>query len=491
MANNTWSAVGADNWSTDAAWSLGHKPQAGEDVIFDATSVQNCTVDEASAALGSFTLAVGYMGTFDDGGFAFTVAGAVSITPGGTFTASGTWTQTVDANFTLADSGTPTISSMSLVVQGSGTVAINPPYRRFANFTCGAPGKTTIWGGAGAGIGVSGTGALTVGTGTLQLSGWFERTVTGTCTPIVCGGLITGPAGINLELRTGGDSAINIGALNMTARLQITKRNEAGAATINMSNNLTLSYLGLTWTGPGGGALIFNTNDNQIVCSGQVWWGSNGVGGTITLNMGSSSISCASFCATALNDATSTQTLNMGSSQWTCTGVWTNQSNHTIVPGTSVVTFSGAAAQTVTTAGKSFANVTITNSHAAGVTFVGAMISTGTFTFDSSGSAILVVFADTPAANVWTTVAQAGVNAVTITSTTPATQFDVALTNPVPMLSYINVTDSNLTNGTIGVRDGTSTNGGNNSPNWLFVNPFSSSRLKSTTGIAIGVGVGI
>ena len=64
MATNTWSAAGADNWSTDAAWSLGHVPLATEDVVFDATSVEDCTLNINSALLGNLTIADAYTGTF-------------------------------------------------------------------------------------------------------------------------------------------------------------------------------------------------------------------------------------------------------------------------------------------------------------------------------------------------------------------------------------------------------------------------------------------
>ena len=88
MADNTWSAVGADNWSTDAAWSLGHKPQAGEDVIFDATSVQNCSVDGSTELLGSLTFAEAYTGTVSHtSGNSLKSSGTVHFSSAMTYTA--------------------------------------------------------------------------------------------------------------------------------------------------------------------------------------------------------------------------------------------------------------------------------------------------------------------------------------------------------------------------------------------------------------------
>jgi len=60
MATNYWRAVSNTNWSNDAAWSLGHEPEAGEDVVFDDLSVDGrCQIDVTTAHLGSFLLADG------------------------------------------------------------------------------------------------------------------------------------------------------------------------------------------------------------------------------------------------------------------------------------------------------------------------------------------------------------------------------------------------------------------------------------------------
>jgi autotransporter-associated beta strand protein len=58
---NYW--VGSGNWSAATNWSLGHAPQAGEDVEFNFSSLANCTVDSVTNTLGSLTLSAGYAGT--------------------------------------------------------------------------------------------------------------------------------------------------------------------------------------------------------------------------------------------------------------------------------------------------------------------------------------------------------------------------------------------------------------------------------------------
>ena len=89
MATNTWSHTVGNNWNSAGNWSLGHVPQAGEDVVFDATSTADCTLDAyVFANLGSVTFADAYSGTFAFGTSWLTSADSVyfgtgmTVTPG-------------------------------------------------------------------------------------------------------------------------------------------------------------------------------------------------------------------------------------------------------------------------------------------------------------------------------------------------------------------------------------------------------------------------
>jgi len=77
MATNTWSAAANGVWSADANWSLGHAPLAAEDIVFDVTSVKNCTVD-VSPSVTSLTISVAYTGVWDMTGQTMTIAGNMS-----------------------------------------------------------------------------------------------------------------------------------------------------------------------------------------------------------------------------------------------------------------------------------------------------------------------------------------------------------------------------------------------------------------------------
>jgi len=108
MAVNVWSAAGAGNWSAGGNWSLGHAPQAGEDVLFDNTSVQNCTVDVADflTILGDLTVADTYTGTVS------AAAAKVFVVGGDVYLGTGvTWSWNTAATLRLKPVGAQTIET--------------------------------------------------------------------------------------------------------------------------------------------------------------------------------------------------------------------------------------------------------------------------------------------------------------------------------------------------------------------------------------------
>lgn len=66
-ATRTWDNGGGDGkWSTAANWSDDTRPTNADDVVFDATSTANCTVD-SNAAWATLTTTTGYTGTINFG----------------------------------------------------------------------------------------------------------------------------------------------------------------------------------------------------------------------------------------------------------------------------------------------------------------------------------------------------------------------------------------------------------------------------------------
>ena len=87
-----WDGDTNTDWDTDANWSGDTVPQAGENVVFDATDVTNCSLDVNTANLASINFAAGYTGTFDAVTFDVTVAGTVTMASTRIDMGDGTWT---------------------------------------------------------------------------------------------------------------------------------------------------------------------------------------------------------------------------------------------------------------------------------------------------------------------------------------------------------------------------------------------------------------
>jgi hypothetical protein len=98
-----------------------------------------------------------------------------------------------------------------------------------------------------------------------------------------------------------------------------------------------------------GAVLVVQNVNNNITC-GAIAIGNNTASGSFTYLAGSGSHSIASYAATY--NGAGTTGINFQTSPWSCTGSWTFGSNHTITPGTSIITSTGTG--TWTSNGKSF-----------------------------------------------------------------------------------------------------------------------------------------
>lgn len=95
----TWSSSGSTSWNTASNWTPAAVPGPGDAVVFDGTSVVNCTCDVA-IDIAQLNVAAGYSGVLDlsDTGYSHGITGDCVF--GGTGTADlGTSTLTVGGNF--------------------------------------------------------------------------------------------------------------------------------------------------------------------------------------------------------------------------------------------------------------------------------------------------------------------------------------------------------------------------------------------------------
>jgi hypothetical protein len=143
--------------------------------------------------------------------------------------------------------------------------------------------------------------------------------------------------------------------------------NGAGTlGTLNLTGNVNFDNKTLYIDSSGGSAITFNTQGYSIT-TGVLSIGATQLAGVLTLNCNSSLISCNSF---SVYNNTGTTNVNLQTSQWTVAGNWIYGSNYVVDPGTSLVTFSGTGAHSITSAGKSFYDVNIANTATNGTTFV-------------------------------------------------------------------------------------------------------------------------
>lgn len=147
-ATITWTNGSTDGlWNTPANWSSGTVPLPTDDIVFDATSVSNCTVDAPGASFDGINVAASYSGVIDINGQSFSstgifncifTGGTISDTPG-TSTLGVTTSGNTTFNGTIINART-NVSTGRLFLNGS-------VFNGISSFTqTGATGSTSAGG---------------------------------------------------------------------------------------------------------------------------------------------------------------------------------------------------------------------------------------------------------------------------------------------------------------------------------------------------------
>jgi hypothetical protein len=234
MATKTWVAAAAGAASVDANWSGGVKPVAGDDIVFDATSVQNCSWDLA-ITVGTLSLSTGYSGVVTQ---AASFGAYAAYFSAGTFTPSLTYTLTVTTNFVIGASGMVSIGNLRLIVTSDGAIVTNNSGTNLDMRTFTVNGNTTLSGSRLIDTQV----ACTVASGkTLTLNRVFS--VIGLAiNAFNNGGTINGSSTLYFEMLFGDVSPTALGTI--TCPVTITTRGDATANRIfSLSATTLLSSL--------------------------------------------------------------------------------------------------------------------------------------------------------------------------------------------------------------------------------------------------------
>jgi len=198
VATRTWSAAADANWSAVSSWDGGASVPATTDaIVFDATSIKNCTIDNLGTwSGGTFTIAATYSGIISQNT-------GINITTAAYSQAAGTFTAHAAATFT---STTYSVSA-GVFTQGGVFTCTTFGVTGSGTFTGGSAGMTT---GA---LTFSNTASLTATSGTWSCSG--SMTLANTPTFNAHGGTIALVASTTVTINMSGVT-FNLVTINIT-----------------------------------------------------------------------------------------------------------------------------------------------------------------------------------------------------------------------------------------------------------------------------------
>lgn len=293
MATVTWSAASAGNWSVAGNWTGGTGvPANGDAVVFDNTSLQNCTVDVSTNSLLSFTVASTHTaGTVSAGtGIVITVTGTVSVqeTSFACLVGAGTLAITGTGNYTVPGQSV-SIANVSLAASGQTTTV-----------------STTSWYGVGSGaITLTlGTGTLAVGANTLLMWAATETWAGSGTITLSTGKIVSGVGGtvsygasivfpalwMGVDFSSGNRTTTLSSNLTVTGTLTMYIGGESGTPVITIALGINAVTCGAFAYSIAAGATVVATlgTTGSVVCSGNF---TIPTAGTFTVT-GNGSISC-------------------------------------------------------------------------------------------------------------------------------------------------------------------------------------------------------
>ena len=251
---STWVATAPANWSDASAWSNG-VPGAADTAIFDATSVQTCTMDAAVSITG-LQLKTGFTGTLYANAQSITLSGDLLVEQGLLDLSSGTHSFAGNITVTTADflvqtfnGGTATVS-----MSGSGILNVYGDANVFHKLNLAASTQTTSL--------ASNVSAdhISLGGGVLDAKG-FNLSVADGSSPITSGSVFSVAAGSQIQnlnqlgIYGTGSGNVTIDACDITAEnMSLTNH---GAVLISTSLDVQLN----------GGDLVAHKFD-MVLCDG-------------------------------------------------------------------------------------------------------------------------------------------------------------------------------------------------------------------------------
>lgn len=396
-----------------------------------------------------------------------TISGSLTINTGAILD-GGTRTITVGDNTgtdSWTNSGTFNYNTSTVNLNGTGnlTTAGTRFTANFYNLSCAAAGKTTTLSNH-AGYA---TNVLTFGTGTI--TGGYEIGAGGSGDAFVNAGATITVERIYYMPVAG--STVNVAGGNygtLSAYLQF--RPNGANVTFNIANDIIING-GIAYASVFDGSSI-NTQNHNITAS-YILLTDPSLRSTITVNLGSSVVNLGTGGLTVNGNVInpSSAILNMGSASVFCQGPWNlinNMGTVTQNPGSSTVNFNGTAAQTITSNNQSFNNLTITNSHANGVTFADATTISGTLTATNSNVKKMIFNAGSTYTIKNLNIEGNHTTRPTIVSSSAGLTFNISDLSGTKTVSYVDVKDCVASSEIVASE---SRDSGNNT-NWMLAKTF-------------------
>lgn len=311
MATRTWNSSGSTDMNDGSNYTPTGAILAGDDLVFDATSVVNATAT-GSLSVATINALIAYTGTWNDGGQIITVTLTFNMSSGGAFTATGTMDMTSNGNLTFKNTGSVSTSSWTVVLQGTGDFAFIG-YRNVYELTCAASGKTTTLK-DGSTLYARGTTPLTLGGGTFTLNANLNFAASGYT-------FTQGSATINgthaLLFGGGGTCTINGCVYTGTGNLWI-QSTVAGTNTYNLEGDFTTTGKMYLLSQKTSGATIINSNGYDISTgTTKIMYIGHFVNddGDITYNLDGSTITAGSLQQYSSSQTDDNTIVNMGDAQ--------------------------------------------------------------------------------------------------------------------------------------------------------------------------------
>jgi hypothetical protein len=372
-ATRTWSSSGSTDLGKYTNYSGSGPLLTTDDLVFDNTSVVNAAAT-SSLDVGSVTIASTYTGIWAITGYTLTVEDNTGFSDNG-ITGAHNYGNGITLNGASAilhiGSGiaTPTAGSCALTMNGTtGMIIDNDKASAFKSLTLGASAVVTasstnnIFSSTGIPLTLGNSSSLTIPSGSSVL---VRRSTSGDLFSLGSGYTIT-DNGFIVFYPFASSIALTVPALTVGG---------AGTGSVSFTDNTNL-FTGVTmqftgtqnygantlklYAGNIGSQLTFDFNNQSVTCGAfQPGMTVAPTTGSFAINYTGSQISVSSYSSSGTyNNAT---TENLGTSQWTVSGGWTNGSNHIVIASTSLITFTGTGASTVTSAGKNFYDISVNN----------------------------------------------------------------------------------------------------------------------------------